>query len=177
MQKKLQVLLTVSIVLLIALAGCGKKTTKTDTTLEPPPPIEEPTPPPPPPPEDNFNTDQMDAQLRELLQTIYFDFDSYTLKGDAISTLEKVAAFMKDNASVRVLAQGHADERGSNEYNMGLGENRAKAVRQYLTSYGISSDRIETTSYGEERPAKPDCGDDDACHSSNRRVEWQVLAK
>lgn len=75
------------------------------------------------------------------------------------------------------MAQGHADERGSSEYNMGLGENRSKSVKNYLTSYGISSDRIEVTSYGEERPAQSDCGNDENCHQMNRRVEWLVLAK
>ncbi len=60
---------------------------------------------------------------------------------------------------------------------MGLGENRARAVKNYLTSYGISADRIETTSYGEERPSRTGCGSDDSCHQMNRRVEWQVLAK
>jgi peptidoglycan-associated lipoprotein len=75
------------------------------------------------------------------------------------------------------MAQGHADERGSSEYNMGLGENRAGAVRSYLTSYGITTDRVETTSYGEERPVSFNCNSDDNCHSQNRRVEWQVLSK
>jgi peptidoglycan-associated lipoprotein len=91
--------------------------------------------------------------------------------------LETIASFLKDHPSVRLMAEGNADERGSSEYNMGLGENRAKAVKNYLTSYGISSDRVETTSYGRERPANSNCGEDDACHAKNRRVEWRVLAK
>ena len=74
------------------------------------------------------------------------------------------------------MAEGNADERGSSEYNMGLGENRARAVKNYLTGYGIDASRIETTSYGEERTARTGCGSDDACHQENRRVEWTVLA-
>lgn len=76
------------------------------------------------------------------------------------------------------MAEGNCDERGSSEYNMGLGENRARAVQSYLSNYGISADRVQTTSYGEERPARSGCGKgEDECHAQNRRVEWQVLAK
>lgn len=110
------------------------------------------------------------------MQPVYFEFDRYDLKPEAISTLERLAGFIREHDGVRLMSEGHADERGSSEYNMGLGENRAKAVKNYLTSYGISSDRIETTSYGKERPANFSCSDED-CHSKNRRVEWRVLAK
>jgi peptidoglycan-associated lipoprotein len=60
---------------------------------------------------------------------------------------------------------------------MGLGEKRAVAVKQYLISYGIAQNRLESTSYGKEQPARQGCGDDDACHGENRRTEWKVLAK
>lgn len=160
----------------IGLTGCQKKVTKVEPTPEPPPPVvqEEPTPPPPPAPEEP--QEDVGAMLTQLLRPIYFDYDRSDLKPEGISTLENIASFMKSHPGVRLMAEGNADERGSSEYNMGLGENRAKAVRSYLTSYGISSDRIETTSYGKERPARPGCGDDD-CHAMNRRAEWQVLSK
>jgi peptidoglycan-associated lipoprotein len=176
MSKYFKPLLVTLTVLSIAFVGCQKKITKVEPTPEPPPPVVQETPPPPPPPAEPIQED-IGPQLNQVLQTVYFDFDKFDLKPDAISTLGAVASFMKDHPSVRVMAEGNTDERGSAEYNMGLGENRAKAVKSYLTSYGISSDRIETTSYGEERPAQTGCGNDDNCFSKNRRVEWQVLAK
>jgi peptidoglycan-associated lipoprotein len=135
------------------------------------------TPPPPPAPEE-FKPVDMDAEARQALQTVYFDFDKYDLRSDAVASLGVAAKFLQQHATFRVLAEGNCDERGSEEYNMGLGENRAKAVKKYLTSYGISADRIETTSYGKERPARAGCAaDDDACNQANRRVEWKVLSK
>jgi peptidoglycan-associated lipoprotein len=145
---------------------------------KPPTPVETPkvTKPIPPPPEE-FKPIDMDAEARKALQTVYFDFDKYDLRSDAVASLGIAAKFLQDHASFRVLAEGNCDERGSEDYNMGLGEKRAKAVKQYLTSYGINADRIETTSYGKERPVKTGCGSDDACNQANRRVEWKVLAK
>ncbi|MDD5674372.1 MAG: OmpA family protein, partial [Chitinivibrionales bacterium] len=72
--------------------------------------------------------------------------------------------------------EGNCDERGSAGYNMGLGENRARVVKEYLVSYGIPASRIEITSYGKERPAVPNCTDD-PCHAKNRRDEFKVLSK
>jgi peptidoglycan-associated lipoprotein len=175
MSKWFKILSVALVAISFAFTGCQKKVTKVEPTPEPPPVYEEPAPPPPP--TDAFVPEDMDAQLRELLQPIYFDFDKYDLRPDAISKLERIASFLRDHSSVRVLAEGHADERGSSEYNMGLGENRSRAIKNYLNSYGISSGQSETTSYGEERPSRSNCGSDDDCHSSNRRVEWQVLAK
>ncbi len=159
----------------IGFLGCQKKVTKVETPPPPPPPpkIEEPPPPPPPPPP----VEDISGRLNALLQPIYFDFDKYELRPDGIAVLERIAGFMREHYGVRLMAEGNADERGSSEYNMGLGDNRARAVKNYLTSYGISADRIETTSYGEERPVRTGCGHDDACHQMNRRVDWQVLAK
>ena len=154
-----------------------KKITKIEPLPEPPKPIVIPAPEPPPPPVEQFVPIDLDAQLREVLQTVYFDFDKYDLRPDAISSLGKIAAFMQEHKTVRLLAEGHCDERGSSEYNMGLGENRAKAVKKYLVSYGITGDRVETTSYGKERPAQMNCGADDNCNEKNRRVEWKALAK
>lgn len=160
----------------VAFVGCQKKVTKVEEPPPPPPPpvvVEEPPPPPPPEPV----VEDISGRLNELLQPIYFDFDKSDLKSDGISRLEMLASFLREYPSVRLLAQGHADERGSSEYNMGLGENRSRSVRNYLTSYGISSDRIDITSYGEERPVSVNCGGDDYCHGQNRRVDWQVLSK
>jgi peptidoglycan-associated lipoprotein len=142
------------------------------------PPVEAPKVTTPTPPVE-FKPVDMDAEARQALQTVYFDFDKYDLRSDAIASLGIAAKFLQDHPSIRVLAEGNCDQRGSEEYNMGLGWNRAKAVKKYLTSYGISADRIETTSYGKERLARTDCAmaDDDACNQANRRVEWKVLSK
>jgi len=177
MPKLLKLLNAALLISCIAFVGCPRKATKVEPEPEPAP-VEEPQPEPEPPEEDVvFEAEDMDAQLREVLQPIYFEFDRYDLEPSAISKLERIAAFLKEHPDVRILAQGHTDERGSSQYNIGLGENRANAVKNYLTGYGVSSNRIETTSYGEEQPANPNCGSDDQCHTQNRRVEWQVLAK
>jgi peptidoglycan-associated lipoprotein len=165
----------------LCLVGCHHAAKMPQPALpesKPPAPVETPkveTPTPPPPEE--FKPVDMDAEALKALQTVYFDFDKYDLRSDAVASLGIAAKFLQDHVSFRVLAEGNCDERGSEEYNMGLGEKRAKAVKQYLTSYGISGDRIETTSYGKERLARTGCGNDDACNQANRRVEWKVLAK
>jgi peptidoglycan-associated lipoprotein len=133
--------------------------------------------PPPAAATEEFKPVDMDSQARQALQTVYFDFDKYNLRPDAVAGLGVAARFLQAHGSYRVLAEGNCDERGSEEYNLGLGEKRAKAVKQYLVSYGIAAERIETTSYGKERPAKTGCGNDDACGQANRRVEWKVLAQ
>lgn len=177
--KLLQTLAIFLVVTGICLTGCTKKVTKIEAPLpEPKPVVEAPAPePPPPPPVEQFIPVDLDVKLREVLTTIFFDFDKYDLRPDAISTLGKIAGFLQEHKTVRLLAEGHCDERGSSEYNMGLGENRAKAVKKYFASYGIAADRIETTSYGKERLSRMNCGTDDGCSQANRRVEWKALAK
>lgn len=168
----------VFIVIAIGLTGCQKKVTKVELPQETKPAVtQQPKPQAALPPLEEFKPIDVDAQIREVLQTIYFDFDRYDLRPDAVGRLEIVAKFLKEHETFRILAEGHCDERGSSEYNMGLGENRAKAVKKYLSSYGINPDRIETTSYGKEKLARTGCGIDDACNQVNRRVEWKVLVK
>ncbi len=167
-----------ALALAIGMSGCTKKTTKIETP--PPAPVAEPEPQPEPEPtfepsdEDVFVAADMDAEMRELLVPIYFSYDQWELKPEEVAKLERIAPFLSEHPDKRILIEGHADERGTNEYNIGLGENRAKTVKQYLVSYGISSSRFETTSYGRERPATPNCPDE-ACHAKNRRVEWVIL--
>lgn len=98
----------------------------------------------------------------------YFDFDSYTLKPEALDALNAhIAALQANNASVRL--EGHTDERGTREYNMALGERRANAVRDYMVVNGVATHRIETVSYGEERAIAYGSGESN--WSQNRRVE------
>ncbi len=109
------------------------------------------------------------------LQRVYFDFDRANVSGEAASVLKKNADVMKGNGKMRVLVEGHCDERGTNEYNIALGERRAKATVDYLVSLGIARSRLEMKSWGEERPL--DTGSSESAMSSNRRAEFVVLAK
>ena len=86
---------------------------------------------------------------------VFFDFDSIQLREEARVTLEKQADWLKQNAGVMVWVEGHADERGTREYNLALGERRANAIRDYLVALGISQERMQTRSYGKERPVDP----------------------
>ena len=103
------------------------------------------------------------------LKTVYFAYDSYTLGKDAQQALEYNAAWLSSNPGITVTIEGNCDERGSDEYNFALGENRALTVKNYLVALGISPDRLATISYGEERPAVT--GHDEAAWAQNRRAE------
>jgi peptidoglycan-associated lipoprotein len=100
-------------------------------------------------------------------ENIYFDFDRSFIRDDAKPELEKVAAYLKSNRDVRVLIEGHCDERGTDEYNFALGDRRAQAAKNYLMNLGIDGSRIKTISYGEERPADP--GHEEPAWAKNRR--------
>ncbi len=102
-------------------------------------------------------------------RTIYFEYDSAKLTGESIEILETHGDFIAGNGEVSLRLEGHADERGSREYNIALGDRRAQSVRRVLLFQGASSDQIETVSYGEEQPAVS--GQDEAAWSKNRRVE------
>ncbi len=103
---------------------------------------------------------------------IYFDFDRSELKPEARAILEKKAAWLKAHPDYSVRIEGHCDERGTNEYNLALGERRANAAMKYLNALGIPSGKISTVSYGEERPADP--GHNEGAWSQNRRDEFKV---
>ncbi|MBD3322660.1 MAG: OmpA family protein [Chitinivibrionales bacterium] len=171
----------VAAMLSACIGGCSKKTTTVPGTIPEPEPEPSPrtqTPVPETEPSDDvvFEARDLDAEMKEIFVPIYFEYDQYELRDDAILKLERAARFLSENTGIRILLEGHADERGSNEYNIGLGENRAKTVKSYLTSYGIPASRLDFTSYGREKPAIPNCPDE-ACHRKNRRVEWKVLQR
>jgi peptidoglycan-associated lipoprotein len=101
------------------------------------------------------------------LADIHFDYDKYNIKDDARATLDNNGRWMKDHPGVHVKIEGHCDERGTNEYNLALGERRAQAAKRYLTALGIDASRLSTISYGEERPQ---CSShDESCYAQNRR--------
>ncbi len=103
-------------------------------------------------------------------RVIYFDFDKSDIKFEARGIIEAHARYLSEHPSVRIVVEGHCDERGTREYNLGLGERRAKAVQQVMSLLGVSSSQLELVSYGEERPAV--MGHDDSAWSKNRRVEF-----
>ena len=107
-------------------------------------------------------------------RTVYFDFDSSEIKGAGTDVVAAHAKYLAANGGARVRLEGHTDERGSREYNIGLGERRAQAVRRALLLQGAGDAQISTVSYGEERPAVP--GHDEAAWAKNRRVEIVYLA-
>jgi peptidoglycan-associated lipoprotein len=107
-------------------------------------------------------------------RTVYFDFDSSEIKGDGTDIVAAHAKYLAANGTTRVRLEGHTDDRGSREYNIGLGERRAQAVRRALLLQGATDRQISTVSYGEERPAVP--GHDETAWAKNRRVEIVYLA-
>ena len=108
------------------------------------------------------------------LATVFFDLDAATLSQDAKAILDRNAEALRTNPDVMVRVEGHADERGSTQYNAALGDRRANAVKTYLNALGVSSTRMEVVSYGEEKPS--DKGHDETSWTANRRVELAVTA-
>jgi len=106
-------------------------------------------------------------------QPIYFDFDKASIRNEARVALEKTAAFLKENTGIHMRIEGNCDERGTNEYNLALGERRANSAKLFLVSLGIAPDRIRTISYGEERPL--DRGDSEGAWAKNRRDDFVVI--
>ncbi len=106
----------------------------------------------------------------DRLEPVYFDFDSHALSSAAQKTLERNAAVLRQESGLAVTIEGHCDERGSDEYNLALGEQRAAAVKSYLVTVGVDAARLTTISYGEERSAVS--GNDESAWSKNRRAAF-----
>ncbi len=108
-----------------------------------------------------------------VMNDVFFDYNSEDLSPEMLEILMANAAYVMNNQDFRLLLEGHCDGRGTVDYNLALGERRAQSVYDYLSNYGVPSSRIETVSYGKERPFVS--GDDDWAHSQNRRVHLRVL--
>ena len=174
----------------VTVAGCHRnpKPQPAPAPAPPPPPATTPTPPPPPPPpppaakppaptEDELfakkTLDQLNAE--KPLTDTFFALDSTELSPDSRSAIQKDVDWMKRWTSTKVMVEGHADSRGTNEYNLALGERRAAAVRDYMVSLGIPADRITIVSKGEEQPF---CSEEtEACWQQNRRGHFIITAK
>ena len=110
-----------------------------------------------------------------MFRDVNFDYDKYDIKDEYKPVLKSLAVFMIKNSNARLSIEGHCDDRGTNEYNLALGDRRAKAAKDYLVSLGVLSSRIDTLSYGEEKPL---CADQtEECWASNRRAHFVVLNK
>ncbi len=120
--------------------------------------------PPPPPPPPTISDEQL---FNQNVKDVYFDYDKYDIRGDQQSQVQADAQFLSEHPNVGFTVEGHCDERGSTEYNLALGDNRANSVKQALVAAGVSADRIKTISYGKEKPFCTEHTED--CWQQNRR--------
>ncbi|MCC6131276.1 MAG: peptidoglycan-associated lipoprotein Pal [Acidobacteria bacterium] len=170
----------------VGLGCCAKKPTPTPAPevkapkVEPTP-VPEPvkTPPPFKPAETKPVTD-IDASLDEInrkgyVKDVFFDFDDDAIRADMRDVLEGNAAWLKKYPTVKIRVEGHCDERGTAQYNMALGERRAAQVKNYLVRLGLEEGRIETVSFGKEKPFAT--GSNEEAWSQNRRGHFVVIAK
>lgn len=129
--------------------------------------------PPPPPPIVSTNPEAVDEMtFHQNVQDVFFDYDSYDVRADAQAIIAKDATFLTAHPTVKVVVGGYCDERGSTEYNLALGENRANAAKQGLVSAGVSPERLRVVSYGKE---KQFCSDhDESCWQQNRRAQFSL---
>lgn len=118
---------------------------------------------------------QYAEERRGMFTDILFDYDKYDVKEVYKPEMLKISAWMAKNSSAVVSIEGHTDERGTNEYNLALGDRRAKSVKDYLVSLGVPSSRIETISYGEEKPVCTEQNEE--CWTKNRRAHFVILIK
>lgn len=117
---------------------------------------------------------EMENVRNAIAAKVYFDYDKDEIRDDAKATLDTKAAIMAANAGLRLRIAGHTDDRGSDEYNLALGQRRAAAVQRYLVARGVDAARFETVSFGKERPAAQ--GENEAAWSQNRRAEFEIIA-
>jgi len=183
--------LALSAALAVAVGACHKKVPAAAPAPPPAPPPAAPAPPPPPPPppppapapapaaltpEEVFarkSVEQLNAE--HPMDDVFFDLDKSSLRDDAKPSLQKDADWLKKWGSVMVTVEGHCDSRGSAEYNLGLGNRRATAVRDYMVSIGVPGNRLTVVSKGKEQPFCRD--ENESCWQQNRRGHFLITAK
>lgn len=182
-KKALLILLLIALVATFAVS-CKKKNdvmTEPEVTEPAPAPAPEPTPPPVEVKEPEFKQPEPPKEIEPTaaeinnsgaLKTVYFEFDRSDLSEAARRTLQANSDWLKSNAKWNVVIEGHCDERGTIEYNVELGQRRAKAVRDYMATLGVTATRIRVVSYGEEQPV--DRGHGESAWAKNRRAETKV---
>jgi peptidoglycan-associated lipoprotein len=177
------------VILVVAISGCRRNPPQV-AAAPPPPPAAPAAPPPPPPPapapappapaplseEELFarkTLDQLNAE--RPLADVFFDYDMSEIRNEARGPLQKNADWMKRWASTQITVEGHADSRGSSEYNLALGARRANSVKDYLVNLGIPANRITVVSKGKESPFCTD--ENESCWQQNRRGHFLITAK
>lgn len=176
--------------LAVLVVGCPKKPPEPVKKVEPAKPKEAPVarpavpkPPPPPPAAKVTEEDEktrMAREFQEAMRTfesalIHFDFDRSEIKDEFKPVLQRKAAFLKRYPNVRIQIEGHADERGTVQYNLALGDRRANSAKAYLVALGVDASRISTISFGEERPL--DNGHNESAWAKNRRAKFVVVGQ
>lgn len=175
----------------LAVAGCGKdKPPQAAPPPPPPPPAAPKAPPPPPPPpapkpvaaapaltEAEIFAKKTLEQLNSErpLTDVFFDYDQWAVRDDSRAPLQANSEWLKKWSSTRITIEGHADARGSSEYNLALGSRRAAAVKEYLLTLGVADNRITVVSKGEEQPFCTD--ENEGCWRQNRRGHFVITAK
>jgi len=184
-------LTTIILLVVLTVTACSRKVPPPPPPPPAPPAAPAPPPPPPPPPpapapapappralteEEIFSKKTVDELNKEMpLADVSFDYDMSLIREDQRATLQKNADYLRRWASVRITIEGHADARGTNEYNLALGERRGNAVKEYMAGLGVAADRILVISKGEESPL---CTDEtEGCFSRNRRGHFIITAK
>lgn len=114
-------------------------------------------------------------RLAGILKDVYFEFDSYAIGGSELPKIEGVSSFMKQDRGIKMVVEGHCDERGTVDYNLALGQKRAEAVKDYLVKMGIEGSRIRTISYGKEVPVES--GNSENAWAKNRRAHFKIDQK
>jgi peptidoglycan-associated lipoprotein len=190
MKRGVSVFAAIALATTLGVSACGKKPPAPAPAPPPPvatPPPTTPAPPPPPkpaPPEtprpltedDIFAKKTLDELNAEKpLADVFFALDSAQLGNDAAPILQKDAEWMKRWTSTKIMIEGHADSRGTAEYNLALGERRAAAVRDYMVNLGIAADRVQIVSKGKESPFCTE--ENEACWHQNRRGHFVITAK
>jgi peptidoglycan-associated lipoprotein len=166
--------------------ACGGKSAPEQPAPEPTP-TAAPEQPAPQPADDSAERDRLEKErlareaaeknrtvAADLAAMINFDYDQAVVRSADQATLDRKAAILIANPGVKIRIAGHADERGSDEYNLALGNRRAAAAKRYLENKGVDASRIDVISYGEERPLNP--GNDETAYAQNRRDEFEVTA-
>jgi peptidoglycan-associated lipoprotein len=177
------------VVALMSVTACRKKPPATSDDMTIRPSTVEPTPQevtsaPEPTIRGDETPDPLSGDLQEandyairqgLLGDVFFDYDAYELRQDSRERLAQNARFLSEHPEFIVTIEGHADERGTNDYNLALGERRANAAREYLVTLGVNGARVRTLTYGEERPF---CGESsESCFQQNRRAHFTITGR
>ena len=167
---------------MISIAGCAHKKVAQVTPPAPPQPAATPAPPPAPravaaqpaPAPVAATAPSLDELFNRAMKDVYFDYDKYAIRSDDEGAVETAAQFLEAHPEVQVTIEGHCDDRGSDEYNLALGDSRASALRSRLLTSGVKSTQLKTVSYGKE---KPFCtAADENCWQKNRRDHYVLAA-